>query len=596
MTTPEGGLRGVALAALLLLGACGGGGSTGDAEPVPMPPVSDIGSNVEGGPGSGDEGSDDAGSDAPPADDAEAPLRGIFAASRLGSRSTFGADLELIEHIDALGEEAWLEEQFALPASLHDEIVLELLTRQEAGDFDVLAGRDTDVDFSAFFGRAAWWHTTVTAEDQLRQRVAYALSQIFVISDTVNLLFLHPFGTSNFYDTLLAGAFGNFRDLLLDVTLHPAMGVYLSHINNAKSDPEAGTFPDENYAREVMQLFSIGLFELNPDGSEVLDADGRPVPTYDNDDIREFAKVFTGLSWGGPNPRFGSNRYVFRQPMRMFEAFHEPGSKTLLRGEVAPAGLSGMEDVERAIDNLFEHPNVGPFIGRQLIQRLVSSNPSPAYVERVTAAFDDNGAGVRGDMQAVLRAILLDPEARAVPDADDTRGKLREPLLRYVAMLRQLGVSAPDGFYANLGYAVQEQIQQHPLSAPSVFNFYLPTHQPIGAFEDLGLVAPEFQITNSNTVVEISNLLQFAVVGDFVNDLREPPFSRATLSFADFAPLADDIDALLDRLDTVFTYGTLTPATRAAIGDLLALVDDADLRLRVAAWLLLISPDYAVEL
>ena len=395
---------------------------------------------------------------------------------------------------------------------------------------------------------------------------------------------------------LLENAFGNFRDLLLDVTLHPSMGVYLSHINNARSNPEAGTFPDENYAREVMQLFSIGLFELNADGTEVLDASGGPVPTYDNDDIREFAKVFTGLSWGGPNPRFGSNRAVFRQPMRMFDEFHEPGAKTLLRGEVLPAGLSGMEDIEGAVDNLFGHPNVGPFIGRQLIQRLVSSNPSPAYVARVTDAFNDNGAGVRGDMKAVLRAILLDPEARAEPDAESTRGKLREPLLRYTAMLRQLGVSSPDGFFANLGYAVQEQLQQHPLSAPSVFNFYLPSHQPIGDIAALGLVAPEFQITNSNTIVAISNLLQNAVIGDQVNDLLESPFSPATLTFDDFVPLADDVDGLLDRLDLVLTYSTLADPTREAIGELIELIEDPDLRLRVAAWLVLISPDHAVEL
>jgi uncharacterized protein (DUF1800 family) len=239
---------------------------------------------------------------------------------------------------------------------------------------------------------------------------------------------------------------------------------------------------------------------------------------------------------------------------------------------------------------------VGPFIGRQLIQRLVTSNPSPAYVTRVSRAFADNGDGERGDMKAVLRAILLDPEARAEPDPDSNFGKLREPLLRFTAMLRQLGVTTADGFYANLGYFVQQSVQQHPLSAPSVFNFYLPSHQPIGEIAARGLVAPEFQITNSNTVVEISNLLQFAVIGGFVNDLQEPPFSRATLSYSDFLPLADDVDALLDRLDTVFTYGTLSPGTRTAIAQLLPLIDEPDLRVRVATWLLLISPDYAVEL
>ena len=581
LPTPRHVLAPLLLVAITACGGGGGGDSSGSVAPSP--------------PSAGDTGG---GATPPGGDDPEStpPFGGLFAASRLGARATFGADLALIETIDALGEEAWIEEQFALAPSSHDAVVDELITLEQSGGLENLRDNAINDSVAHFFGRVAWWHTTITASDQLRQRVAYALSQIFVISDEVNLLFLHPYGTSNYYDMLLDHAFGNYRDLLLDVTLHPAMGVYLSHLNNAKGDPDKGTFPDENYAREVMQLFSIGLFELNPDGSEKLDGDGRPVATYDNGDIGEFARVFTGLSWGGLNPRFGTERHVFRQPMRMFDEFHDRGAKTLLRGEVIPAGLSGMEDIELAVDNLFRHPNVGPFIGRQLIQRRVTSNPSPAYIERVSRAFADNGNGVRGDMKAVLRAILLDPEARAAPDPDGSFGKLREPLLRYTAMLRQLGVSTPDGFYPNLGYIVQQSVQQHPLSAPSVFNFYLPTHQPIGEIAARGLVAPEFQITNSNTVVEISNLLQYGVIGDFVNDLRDPPFAPATLTLADFLPLADDVDALLDRLDTVFTYGTLSDETRSAIAELLPLIDERELRVRIAAWLLLISPDYAVEL
>ncbi len=576
-----------ALLAVLLttLAACGGGGSSGSASPAPT---------ANGGANGGDDGDGNGGENGGTA--GEAPLRGIYAASRLGSRATFGADLDTIEHIDNLGEEAWIEEQFTLAPTSHDAVVTDFLAQLEAGVFDELRENADLEDIQALFGRAAWWHITVTAPDQLRQRVAYALSQIFVISDEVNTLLLAPYGTSNYYDLLLEHAFGNFRDLLLGVTLHPSMGFYLSHLNNGKSDPEAGTFPDENYAREVMQLFSIGLFELNTDGSEVLDDAGQPVPTYDNDDIREFAKVFTGLSWGGDNNRFGSSRFIFTEPMQMFDAFHEPGEKTLLRGEVLPAGQQGMADVEAAVNNLFYHPNVGPFIGRQLIQRLVSSNPSPAYVTRVAQAFNDNGEGVRGDMRAVLRAILLDEEARAAPDPSLTRGKLREPLLRYTAMLRQLGVSSADGFYANVGYVVQQMIQQHPLSSPSVFNFYLPGHQPIGEIADAGLVAPEFQITNTNSVVEISNLMQFAIIGDFVNDLVEPPFNEAYLELDDFLPLAGDINALMERLDTVFTYGTLSEVTRSEISNLLSVLEDQELRIRVAIYLLLISPDYAVEI
>ena len=574
----------------LALHACGGGGGGGSDTPTAIPPVSDGGGSGGGGNDGGSNDGGDGDSDPP-------PDRDIFDASRFASRTTFGLDLAGLEEVRAMGEEAWLEQQFALPVTSHDAVVADLLQRQATGEFDDAIERQGADDFTPVFGRMAWWHNTVTAPDQLRQRVAYALSQIFVISDEVNNLFIPAYGTSNFYDMLLNNAFGNFRDLLRDVTLHPSMGVYLSHMNNARSDPDAGTFPDENYAREVMQLFSIGLFELNSDGSEIVDAEGQPIPTYDNDDIREFAKIFTGLSWGGSNRTFGGNRFFsYQDPMQMFDDFHEPGEKRLLNGTVVPAGQSGMEDIEAAVDNLFNHPNVPPFIGKQLIQRLITSNPSPAYVDRVSTAFIDNGAGVRGDMEAVLRAILFDPEAMADPDPAASFGKLREPVVRYTAMLRQLGVNSPDGFYANLGYFVQASVRQHPLSSPSVFNFYLPSHMPIGPIGEQNLVAPEFQITDTNSVVQISNLMQFAVVGDFVNDISDAPFFEATLTFDDYTPLASDPDALLELLDTVFTYGTLSDDTRLAIRDLISLIDDLDVRVRVAAYLLLISPDYAVEI
>lgn len=605
-TSPESRCAAALGAVLLILAltACGGGSSDPGTSPQPIPPISDGGGSSSPPQGDVDPGvpapggDDDGGNAMPPADNDEplAPLTGIDAASRLAARTSFGGDWNTIETIDRVGTEEWIERQLALPLTSHDAIVDDLVAQEASGAFDALIEENAFNNIQAFYGRIAWWHTSVTAEDQLRQRVAYALSQIFVVSDTVNALLLPAYATSNYYDMLLANAFGNYRDLLRDVTLHPSMGVYLSHLNNAKSDPEAGTFPDENYAREVMQLFSIGLFELNTDGSERIDANGRPIPTYDNSDIGEFAKVFTGLSYGGDNRRFGSQRLNYREPMAMFDAFHDTTEKRLLNGVVLPAGQDGLTDIEMAVDNLFHHENTPPFIGRQLIQRLVTSNPSPAYIGRVSAAFIDNGEGVRGDLKAVLRAILLDPEALAAPSPERDFGKLREPLLRYVAMLRQLSVRSPDGFYANLGTVVQERIGQHPLSAPSVFNFYLPDHAPIGAINEAGLVAPEFQITNTNSVVEISNLMQLAVVGDFVNDLQAPPFATATLLLTDYLPLAGDVAALLDRLDTVFTYGTLTPETRESIAALLTLIDDEELRVRTAAYLILISPDYAVEM
>ncbi|KAA1189624.1 DUF1800 domain-containing protein [Pseudohalioglobus sediminis] len=567
------------LSLVLGLAACGGGSSGGGSGAPPLP------------------GPVPAPAPDPDPDPAPAPtpqLSGIEAAARLASRSTFGMNYAGIQEIHERGEAQWLEQQFRLPISRHDPLVAELMRRQSAGDFVELEERINQLQ--VVFRRLAWWQQSATAPDQLRQRVAYALSQIFVVSDGLNTLLAQPHALSNYYDTLLKHAFGNYRDLLLAVTLHPSMGVYLSHLGNALADPEANRYPDENYAREVMQLFSIGLYELNLDGTEKRDDRGRLIPTYDNDDIREFARVFTGLTFGDSEGPFWRREPNFRVPMEMFEAFHDRESKRLLRGQVIPAGQAGMQDIEDAVDNLFQHPNVGPFIGRQLIQRLVTSNPSPAYVQRVAEAFNGLDGGERGDMRAVLRAVLLDPEATALPEIDGAAGKLREPVLRLLAAVRQLNVSSPDGFFANAGYALQQRIGQHPLSAPSVFNFYLPNHSPLGDIGDAGLVAPEFQITNSTTVIAISNLLDEAVLSDNWNDLPLPPFQPARANLDEYLALADDTAALLDRLDLVMAYGTLSPATRDSIRASIDQIEDLEIRVRAAIYLVLISPDQAVEL
>nr|MDJ0939096.1 DUF1800 family protein [Woeseiaceae bacterium] len=442
--------------------------------------------------------------------------------------------------------------------------------------------------------RLSWWHNTVTARDELRQRVAFALSEIFVVSDNVDTLQIFPSALAGYYDMLLNNSFGNFRDLLYDVSMHPAMGIYLSHVNNRRSDPANNTFPDENYAREVMQLFSIGLFELNIDGSLRLDGNGDPIPTYSNDEIREFAKIFTGLSFGGGGAFFGNPNPWFFEPMQMFDAAHEPGEKNLLYGTVVSAGQTGLQDIDSAIDNLFNHPNVGPFIGKQLIQRLVTSNPSPAYIERVARAFNGDTTGVRGDMRAVLRAVLLDPEATATPNPATDFGKLREPVVRYAAMLRQLSAKSEDGYIFALGYFLQEVGKQAPLSSPSVFNFFLPAHSPSGEIADAGLVAPEFQIVTSNSIIGMTNLVDYIVTANFVTDAPEP-FAEVTLDYLDYRGLADDIPALVERLDIVLTAGTLDPAARQAIEGVLADIDDLEFRMRTAVYLVLTSADYVVR-
>ncbi|MEM7277451.1 MAG: DUF1800 domain-containing protein [Pseudomonadota bacterium] len=545
-----------------LLQACGGGGGS-DSPPVTPPPAP------------------------PPVSKQE-----LAEAARFAGQASFGIPYEELEALARSGRSNWIDAQFALPASLHKPLIDDFVQRREAGEF---AQFEEDIEYLIYFRRLAWWHQTITGNDLLRQRVAFALSEILVVSDNTDALLVDPYALSTYYDTLQTHAFGNFRDLLRDVSLHPSMGVFLSHINNARSNPAANTFPDENYAREVMQLFSIGLFELNIDGSPVTDADGRPVPTYDNDDIREFAKIFTGLSFGGQNSFFGRRFGDFKVPMQMFEDAHEPGEKRLLRGQVVPAGQSGLEDIEAAIDNLFNHPNVGPFIGKQLIQRLVTSNPSPAYVERVARAFNGETSGVRGDMRAVIRAILLDPEASADSNPASNFGKLREPVVVYTRILRQFGAESADGFIANLGFFLQGVTRQHPLSSPSVFNFFLPSHSPPGAIADANLVAPEFQIATSTTVISTANLFDAILFGDFATDAPEP-FATVTLNLDPYLAVADDTEALLDRLDVVLTEGTVSTETRTAVANAIDASNDPSLRVRMAIYLYLISPDHAVRL
>lgn len=514
----------------LTLGACGGGGGGSNSAPPATggtPPPST------------------------PEPTPEPTAEELTSAAKLLSMATFGPTLEQIDSVARQGTEAWLTEQFSLSYPPHLPIV-----RRYAIEY----GADPAMEPSpGIYRRFAFWEQAIQAPDQLRQLTAYAMTQIFVVSDNVDAIFIDPQALSSYYDMLGRNAFGNFRDLLTEVTLHPVMGFYLSHLNNGKSDPVANTFPDENYAREVMQLFSIGLFELNADGTEVLDTQGQPIATYDNGDIREFSKIFTGLSYGsdgGPS-FFGNNNPVMHIPMTMFDEFHESGPKTLLNGTVVPTGQTGMQDIDAAIENLFNHPNIGPFIGRQLIQRLVTSNPSPAYVARVSAAFNGDTSGVRGDMQAVIRAILLDPEA-------ETGTRLREPFRRYLALNRGLNLSSDDGTLPVAGYIGQFLTQQNVLSAPSVFNFYLPDFSPSGALGDAGLTAPEFQITNASTIIGISNLVAYALyTEDSIDTLENFTPTRPDLS--PFADLADDPAAFADQTNLLFYAGDMDATTRSAL-------------------------------
>jgi uncharacterized protein (DUF1800 family) len=532
-------------------------------------------------------------------------------ASRFLAQATLGADRTLIDQVAAQGIENWIDAQIALPQSqLLNYLYTNLYNPAQIG---------TESPQRELF-RYALWQTIMTGQDLLRQRIAFALGEIFVISTATDAIYNVANGAADWVDMLLRNAFGNFRDLLQDVTLHPLMGSFLSHAGNRKTDPALNRFPDENYAREIMQLFTIGLFQLNPDGSQQLDGQGNPVPTYDNNDITEFAKIFTGLQYdfdGDPHvwwtPNFESgwlNSYTAVRPLKMWEDEHEPGAKNLLNGTVLPAGQSGMEDINGALDNLFNHPNVGPFIGRQLIQRLVKSNPTPAYIARVTAAFNDNGSGVRGDMQTVVKAVLLDDEAREPAwITDPANGKLREPFFRFAQMLRVFHYDNPQNKFWDAGWGVDSSLRQFLFNAPSVFNFFSPDFRPPGPLGAGNLAGPEFQLLNSFTAISTINhwysRLEWGYVLDLPADDREINGQTYDLDqpqpdFSFEQTLIGDIDTLIDHFDLVLTYGTLSTQMReilrTAVAGYAAAGGEDEEVIRFAAFLFLLCPEYAVQI
>jgi len=475
----------VSTAALAVLAACGGGGGDeaggGTATPqgVPDKPAT--------------------------ADDAR----------RFLAQATFGPTQADIDRVMSIGYRAWIDEQFARPQTGHLAYWNTEDAAIKAGNASASAGQREVLD--------SFYRQAITGSDQLRGRVAYALSQIFVISMQDSGVADKPQGVAGYLDLLGTHAFGNYRDLLEGVSRHPMMGTYLSHLKNQKEDVARGRVPDENFAREVMQLFSIGLKELNVDGSLKM-VNGQAADTYTHDDIAGLAKVFTGWSWDGPDTadgRFwGWGSYQspdrFWRPMQGYSQFHSVSEKRFL-GQTVPAQSKAdpAASMKAAMDTLAAHPNVGPFIGRQLIQRLVTSHPSPAYVQRVAAAFNNNGSGVRGDMKAVIRAVLLDPEARSAGGAD--AGKLREPVLRLTSLLRAFEATSDSGKYL-IGTTDDPgtQLGQSPLRSPSVFNFYRPGYVPPGTEAGAkGLTVPEMQITHETTVAGYANYLRSGIQSGF---------------------------------------------------------------------------------
>lgn len=512
-------------------------------------------------------------------------------AARFLTQATFGiTSTAQIDQLAARGYDAWLNEQFGTGYGLHIDYVNAAKVRETKSKEE--------------HAYEAIWQQWLNEPGQLRARASFALSEIFVISNIAPDL--DTYAMASYMDMLNRNAFGNYRQLLEDVTLHPAMGYYLNMQGSKKEDLTKGTHPNENYAREVMQLFSIGLYKLNPDGSRVIGAGGLPVSTYDETVVKGFARAFSGWNFAGNNtsdPKiFDPAKENWVEPLQPWEMWHEPGTKTLFDGITLPAGQNARKDMKDALDAIYNHPNVGPFIGRQLIQRLVTSNPSPAYIGRVAAVFNNNGAGVRGDLRAVVRAVLLDSDARDLNKAaEPSFGKQREPVIRFANFLRATNAKSTSGrnkiWYLD---SADEGLGQSPLLAPSVFNFFSPNYRQPGPLAAANLVAPEFQITTETSMVGQLN---------FFADLMRRGYygSGDTQLKMDLAPLntlAADPAKLIDHLNLLMLNGRMSDALRntlvTAVGSFPApktgspggAVQD---RVKAALIMISLSADFAIQ-
>ena len=458
-------------------------------------------------------------------------------ADRFLEQSTFGPDPALVTQVQSSGLQAFLTAQYGLPVSPYPD---PLTGEQGLGAVQ-----------QRFFVQVLF------APDQLRQRVAFALSQIFVVGgDKVN----DPTGYTNYLRLLDTDAFSNYRQIMNDVTLSPAMGHWLDMVNNDKPNTSQGDHANENYARELMQLFTIGTAQLNPDGSTQLDSSGNPIPTYTQDTVEAFARAYTG--WTYPltpgSTQQKHNPPYWTGPMVAVDSNHDTDPKQLLQypnvanGGLLPGGQTSAQDLKGALDNIFNHPNIGPFVSRELIQHLVTSNPSPAYIQRVSNVFANNGSSVRGDMKSVITAILMDPEARRGDDpatAVPTDGHLQEPILYMASLLRAFDATS-DG--TNLAYQ-GNGMGQNALFAPSVFNFYSPNYVIPGTTQ----FGPEFQILTTATSLNRVNWTNSFVFGSLG--------SGTVVNFSSYATQAANPGALVDTLNTLLMHGSMSADMKTSI-------------------------------
>lgn len=564
-------LRMLCACMMIILASCGGGGgdsSGGTPSPTPTPTPTPT---------------------PPPAPTAKQ-------ASRFLAQATFGPTSADIDALTKSTYSDWINAQFTKPIKSHKAYMDSIAATLPTG---------TSLSQNNFY--ETFWQQAITGDDQLRQRVAFALSEIFVISLQDSGVGFYPRGVASYYDMLEANAFGNYRDLLENVTLHPMMGLYLTSIHNQK---ESGSrVPDENYAREVMQLFSIGLYELNPDGTQVLNA-GVPTETYTSADIGGLAKVFTGWSWAGPDKTdtrfYGGTPAPDREvlPMQSYPKFHSVSAKTFL-GVTIPAQSTANPEasLKVALDTLYNHKNTGPFFAKQMIQRLVTSNPSPAYVARVAAIFANNGQGIRGDLKAVIRAILLDSEARAdFNAANDNASKLREPVVRLANWMRAFNAqSASTRFLMTNLDDPLSGLGQSPMRSPSVFNFYRPGYVPPNtSIATANLVAPEFQITGETSVVGYLNFMRNVIPNGTGSS------SDVKADYTSLIPLADTPDVLLDKVNLLLMAGNMSASLHdqilAAMNSVVISTTNAAAadtarknRVYLAIFLTMASPEYIVQ-
>ncbi len=527
-------------------------------------------------------------------------------AARFLTQATFGPTQADIARLMALGYDAWIEEQLGKPATLSQPTVEQVVNARTAGGQNV----------GSMQRLQRWYWQAAYAHDQLRQRMAFALSQIFVISDQGSSISQYVVPMAGYQDMLARDAFKPYRTLLGDVTLHPMMGRYLSSFRNQKAG--ASTSPDENYAREVMQLFSVGLIKRNMDFTPVLGG-GVPIPTYDQTTITQTAKVFTGFTWNdaptSPSPNFYGGGQTFAAqsaPMacwgtELFPATgtgsnnmrHDISAKSVLAGLTIPAGQTCAQDVGDELDIIAAHPNVAPFISRQLIQRFVTSNPSPAYIERVATVFDTS----YGDLGDVIKAILLDNEARQAPvlTAGDSYGKLREPVLRLTAMWRAFDAQppAPDAYgevKMTAGSSLIGALAQGPLQSPSVFNFYVPDYQPPGALADAGRYAPELEIVSESTTYSTGNTWYNFTARAYLG-MSNPPVDRPLVNLAALTANATAPAAMVATINQRLLYGSMSPMLQATLTGMLINLNGASAAEKAwsALYLTMLSPDYATQ-